>query len=216
MFNKLREPVSGLMQLFAAIVAAFGLVALLMVSQGDIGKQVSLFVYGASLVLMFSARAAHHLIEAKPHVSQFLRKLDHSSIYRLSAGTYTPICFQLSNDFWRWSLLAIIWSMAGAATLLKLSILYAARWVTAAIYLLMGWLAVVAIQEIFIALPITALMWLFLGGILFTVGAVIYVAKRPNFYPGVFGFHELWHVFVILGCLCHFIVIAGFIAPNAV
>ena len=131
------------------------------------------------------------------------------------AGTYTPICLQLSNDFWRWSLLAIIWSMAGAGILVKLFILSAPRWVTAGIYLLMGWLSVVAIQEIFVALPISALIWLFLGGILFTVGAAIYVVKRPNFYPGVFGFHELWHVFVILGCLCHFSVIAGFIAPNA-
>ena len=101
MFKKLREPVSGLMQLFAVVAASIGLIALLFLSRGDIVKWVSLFVYGLSVIFMFSASAAHHLVNSTPRVSQFLRKLDHASIYFLIAGTYTPICLHFFTGFWQ-------------------------------------------------------------------------------------------------------------------
>lgn len=159
------------MQLSAAALAAIGLLVLLISSRDDALKQVSLLVYGGSLVLMFLASAAHHLIRSGPSVSLLLRKADHSSIYLLIAGTYTPICLHFFAGFWQWGLVGIVWAMAAVGGMV-------------------------------------------LGGVLFTVGAVIYVVKKPNLYPGVFGFHELWHVFVILGCLCHFVVIAAYVALN--
>ena len=213
MLKKLREPVSGLMHLIAAVAAVFGLAGLLYVGRDSFSKGVSLLVYGSSLVLMFSASAAYHLVKSKPRVVQLLRKLDHAAIYVLIAGTYTPICLHFFTGFWRWVPLATVWIMALAGIIVKMFIINAPRWVTTVVYLLMGWLSIAAIREMLIAMPVGALVWLAAGGLFFTVGAIVYATKRPNFYPGVFGFHELWHIFVILGCASHFIVIAAFVAP---
>ena len=211
--GKLRDSVSGLMQLLAAAGATFGLLVLLNDGRGDLPKQLSLLVYGASLVLMFLASAAYHLIKSSPNLSLLLRKADHSSIYLLIAGTYTPICLHFFTGFWQWGLVTIIWAMAAIGVAVKLFVINAPRWITAGVYLMMGWLSLIAIQEMIQAMPMAALGLLALGGVFFTVGAVVYVARRPNLYPGVFGFHELWHVFVILGCSSHYFVIATFVAP---
>lgn len=103
--------------------------------------------------------------------------------------------------------------MAIGGIAVKLFIINAPRWVTAGIYLIMGWLAVMAMNEMLLRMPTGALIWLLVGGIFFTLGAIVYITKKMDFYPGVFGFHEVWHIFVILGCLSHFIVVAFYIAP---
>lgn len=216
MIARLREPVNGLTHLGAAIAAACGLAALLVIGRDSLAKQASLLVYGAALILMFSASAAYHLIVARPAVAQTLRKLDHSAIYLLIAGTYTPICLHFFTGFWRWGVLVVIWSMALAGIAVKMFVIRAPRWLTAAIYLAMGWMSVMGIKVMLATMPAGALAWLLLGGVVFSLGAVVYVAKRPNFRPGVFGFHEAWHIFVILGCLCHFILVAAYVAPPAV
>jgi hemolysin III len=213
MINKFREPVNGLVHLVAGVVALVGLVALLIVGRGDPPRQVSLLVYGASLMLMFFASSAYHLIKARPEVVKILRKLDHSAIYLLIAGTYTPICFNQFSGFWRWGMLAIIWSLALIGILFKVFLINAPRWFTASVYLLMGWLSLLMIGQMLAHLPVGALVWLFVGGLFFTLGAVIYITKILDFVPGVFGFHEVWHIFVILGCLSHFIVILIYVAP---
>lgn len=214
MWRGLREPVSGLMHLGGAVAAVAGLAILLALGRDNPWKELALAVYGASLVLMFAASAAYHLIQANPRIGRFLRTLDHSAIYLLIAGTYTPVCLHFFTGFWRWGLLAIVWSMALIGIAVKLFILGAPRWITAGIYLLMGWLALVAVKPMFQAMPTSALVWLLLGGLFFTVGAVVYMTRRPDFFPGVFGFHEIWHIFVILGCLSHFILIAAYVAPR--
>ncbi len=137
-FKQLREPVNGLTHPVAAVAAAVGLAALLYRSRGDVPKQVSLLVYASSLVLMFSASATYHLVQRGPHVGQFLRKLGHSSIYLLIAGTYTPISLHFFARFWQWGMITIVWSMACIEIAVKLFIPNAPRWITAAIYLLMG------------------------------------------------------------------------------
>jgi hemolysin III len=213
MLVKLREPVNGLMHLGAAVAAGIGLAALLVIGRDSVAKQVSLLIYGAALILMFSTSAAYHLVPAKPQATLMLRKLDHSAIYLLIAGTYTPICIHFFNGFWRWGVLAIIWSMAIIGVAVKVLSIRAPRWLTTVIYLAMGWLCLMGIRVMLATMPMSALIWLLLGGIFFSLGAIVYVIKRPNFYPGVFGFHELWHIFVILGCLCHFVVVAGYVAP---
>ena len=179
-------------------------------------KEVSLLVYGVALILMFSASTAYHLIKAQPPVTQVLRKLDHSAIYLLIAGTYTPICLHFFTGFWQWGVVAIIWLMAIVGIVIKLFVIRAPRWLNAAVYLVMGWLCILGIPIMLAAMPVGALFWLLLGGILFSVGSIVYVVEKPDFYPGVFGFHEVWHVFVILGCLSHFILVAAYVAPQAV
>jgi hemolysin III len=212
MKDKFRDPVSGLTHLGAAVLAVFGLGALLWLGRGNLMKEISLLVYGISVILLFSASATYHLVKASPQIIQRLRKMDHSAIYLLIAGSYTPICLYFFEGFWRWGLLAIIWSMALIGIIVKLFVINAPRWVSAGIYLVMGWLSVMAVQEMLRAMPVGALVWLVLGGLFYTVGAVIYITKKMDFYPGVFGFHEVWHIFVILGSLSHFIVIAVYIA----
>jgi hemolysin III len=203
------------MHLGAAIAAGFGLVALLVIGRDSLAKQASLLIYGAALILMFSASAAYHLVPAQPQTAVMLRKLDHSAIYLLIAGTYTPICIHFFSGFWRWGVLAIIWSMAIVGVAVKVFSIRAPRWLTTVIYLAMGWLCLMGIRVMLATMPMSALIWLLLGGIFFSIGAIVYVTKRPNLYPGVFGFHELWHIFVILGCLCHFVVVAAYVAPPA-
>lgn len=215
MFRKFREPVNGLTHLGAAAVALLGLGLLLYLGRGSVTREASLLLYGSSLVLMFSASAAYHLIRSGPRAARFLRQLDHAAIYLLIAGTYTPICLHFFSGFWRWGLLAIVWLMALVGIGVKVFTINAPRWFSAAIYLVMGWLAIIGIRVILQAMPVWALVWLILGGLFFTVGAVVYMTKKPDFAPGVFGFHELWHVFVILGCLSHFILIATFVASRA-
>lgn len=211
--RRLREPVNGLMHLGAAVAALLGLILLLDLARPSVPRLVSLSVYGATLVLMFSASAAYHLIAAGPRVVLFLRKLDHSAIYLLIAGTYTPICLQFFSGFWRIGLLAVVWALAVLGIGVKLFIIRAPRWVTAAVYLAMGWLSLSAVQEILNSLPTGALIWLLLGGLFFTGGAVIYILKKPDLFPGVFGFHEIWHIFVILGAFSHFVLMAAYVAP---
>lgn len=212
--DKLRDPVSGLTHLAAAVLSALGLGLMLWLGRDSLPKMLALLVYGVSLVLLFAASAAYHLVKAGPEVTQRLRKLDHSAIYLLIAGSYTPICLHFFSGFWRWGMVAVIWSLAVIGVIVKLFVIRAPRWLTAGVYLVMGWLSVMAIQEIVAKMPAPALVWLALGGLFYTVGAVIYIRKWPDFAPGVFGFHEVWHIFVILGALCHFIVIAAFVAPG--
>ena len=213
MWKKLREPVNGLTHYFAALVALGGLIALVIISRDDFLKQTSLLVYGVCLILLLIASASYHLIVARPERIQFLRKLDHTAIYFLIAGTYTPICYNVLTGFWRWGLLAIIWTMALAGSGFKIAFIKTPRFLSAAPYIVMGWLGVLGGGELFRVFPAGAIPWLVAGGLFYSVGAIVYVTKTLNFKPGVFGFHEVWHLFVIAGCLCHYMVMLLYIAP---
>ena len=212
MENKLREPVSGLIHLVSAGLAVLGLAALLIVSRGDALKQLSVGIYGVSLVLLFSASAIYHLVRGGEAAERRLRKFDHAAIYVLIAGTYTPICLNFFSGLLQWGFLALIWAMALAGVVVKLFVINAPRWVTAGIYLVMGWMAVLVIKPMLAVVPTGGLLWMLAGGVLYTVGAVIYITKKLDFRPGVFGFHEMWHVFVTLAALCHFIMIYQYVA----
>lgn len=214
MIAKLREPVNGLTHFFAAIVAAVGLIVLIVLGWKSVLKEISFSVYGISLILLFAASATYHMVKAKPKILENLRKLDHSAIYLLIAGTYTPFCVVMFQGFWQWGLLAIIWSLAIIGIVVKLFIIKAPRWLTAGVYIVMGWLCIAAIGEMLKVLPAGALAWLIVGGVIYTLGAIVYITKKLDFLPGKFGFHEVWHIFVILGALAHFIAVAVYIAPH--
>jgi hemolysin III len=213
MFSKLREPVNGLTHFFAAILAVFGLIVLLVLGWQSLSRLISFSVYGISLILLFAASAAYHLVKARPKVLGILRKLDHAAIFILIAGTYTPFCVVMFSGFWRWGLLTIIWSLAIIGILVKMFIINGPRWLSAGIYIVMGWLCLAAVGEMLRVLPLGALAWLIAGGLTYTLGAVVYITKAMNFLPGKFGFHEIWHIFVILGALAHFIAIAVYVGP---
>ncbi len=213
MLKIFREPVNGLTHLAAALLALVGLVVLLVVGWGSPTKVASLSIYGASLVLLFSASATYHLVKARPQIILILRKLDHSAIYLLIAGTYTPICFNMLSGFWKWGMLGIVWGLALIGIGVKIFIIQAPRGLTAGIYVAMGWLAILGVREMLAVLPAGLLWWMLAGGLIFTLGALVYATKKPDFFPGVFGFHEVWHIFVILGALAHYIAVLLYVAP---
>lgn len=203
----LREPFNALSHLLGAVTAPAGLVALLYLSPGGPVWTISLAVYGASLFLLFAASAGYHAVNGGPKTVAVLRKLDHSAIYLLIAGTYTPICANAFSGFWQWGLLAVIWALAFAGIGVKLFVIDAPRWVVAGVYVVMGWLSVFAIGEMLAVLPLPVMLWLLAGGIIYTAGAAVYVTKRLDFFPGVLGFHEVWHIFVLLGAAAHFVAV---------
>ncbi len=209
MLKKLREPVNSLTHWGGTILAAIGLIALLVVGWGKPAKIISLIVYGISLIFLFSASATYHMVRVKEKALEIFRKVDHAAIYFLIAGTYTPFCVNAFSGFWKWGLLSIIWALALTGILVKVFYIRAPRWLNAGIYLVMGWLCIAAIGQMLAVLPVWVLSWLFAGGVIYTLGAIVYITKIFNFIPGIFGFHEVWHIFVMLAAAAHFVAVLG-------
>lgn len=204
-----REPVNSLTHWVGAALALAGLVALLIVGWSTPAKVLSLAVYGVSLIAMFSASATYHMVQVKDRVLEVFRKVDHAAIYFLIAGTYTPFCVNAFDGFWKWGLLSIIWSLALVGIIVKVFYIRAPRWLNAGIYVVMGWLSISAVGQMLAVLPGWVLGWLLAGGVIYTLGAVVYITKIFNFKPGVFGFHEMWHIFVMLAAAAHFVAVLG-------
>lgn len=209
MLKKLREPVNSLTHWAGALLALGGLIALLIIGWDTPAKIISLAIYGVSLIAMFSASATYHMVRVKDRALEVFRKVDHAAIYLLIAGTYTPFCVNAFEGFWKWGMLTIIWSLAVIGIVVKVFYIRAPRWLNAGIYLVMGWLALAAAGQMLAALPAWVLTWLIVGGVLYTLGAVVYITKIFNFKPGVFGFHEMWHIFVLLAAAAHYVAVMG-------
>jgi hemolysin III len=209
MLKKLREPVNSLTHWAGALLALAGLIALLIVGWGAPAKVISLAIYGVSLIAMFSASATYHMVRVKDRALEIFRKVDHAAIYFLIAGTYTPFCINAFDGFWKWGMLAVIWSLAVIGVIVKVFYIRAPRWLNAGIYILMGWLSVGAAGQMLDALPAWVFGWLIAGGVIYTLGAVVYITKIFNFKPGVFGFHEMWHIFVLLAAMAHYVAVMG-------
>lgn len=208
---KLREPFNGISHLLGAALALVGTVVLLASAGDQPVTLVALLVYGLSLVGLFLASGIYHSVVASPKTTRVLRTIDHAAIYLLIAGTYTPFCLLAFTGFWQWGMLAIVWSLALVGIVVKVFVIDTPRWLTAGLYLLMGWMGVGAAGEFLQYLPVPALVWLAAGGLLYTLGALIYITRKLDFYPGVFGFHEVWHIFVLLGAGAHFASVASIV-----
>ena len=213
--RRLREPFSGLSHLAGGVLAAAGLAALLVtaVLAGSAERAVALGVYGGSLVALYAASALYHLLPVSEAATARLRKLDHAMIFVLIAGTYTPVCLLALEGAWRWGLLGAVWTLALGGVALKLRRVGSHPWLTVSLYLGLSWMSLAALPVLLQALPVGALFWIVAGGIVYSAGAIVYAARRPDFFPGVFGHHELWHLFVIAGSACHFWAVARYIAP---
>ena len=208
----MREPVNAITHLAAAAVSVIGVIILVFLGWDNPQSVWTFLIYGVSLILMFAASGTYHMVFANDSNLLKLRKLDHSAIYLLIAGTYTPICLAFFEGFWKSGMVILIWLLALTGIIVKLFIIKAPRWVNAGVYLVMGWLAIMGVQEIIRTMPPSAIIWLVLGGLFYTIGAIIYITKKLDIVPGKFGFHEVWHIFVILGAFSHYYVILRFIA----
>lgn len=200
---RIREPINGLSHLLGLVLATAGTVLLLGMAHRP--EQVAAFsIYGATLILLYSASALYHSLPLSDRPLRALRTIDHIAIYFLIAGTYTPIGLLTLDSRLGWTLLAIVWLIAAAGIPFKLYYLDAPVWLSTATYLFMGYLALVAVIPLVRAVSLAGVLWLVAGGAAYTVGAVIYSRQRPNPFPGWFGHHEIWHVLVLVGSACHF------------
>lgn len=185
----------------------------LLVTAGRVDQLVAFGIFGLSLISLYAASALYHLLPVSPPAVAMLRRLDHMTIFILIAGTYTPVCVLALEGVWRAVLLGLVWTLALCGVVLKLLWMDAPRWLSVGLYLAMGWVAVVAAPAIFRAIPAGGIAWILGGGLVYSAGALIYGLKRPNLVPGMFGFHELWHLFVLAGSACHFWGMLRYIAP---
>jgi hemolysin III len=215
--KRLREPINGITHAAGGLLAALGLGVLLATaaSSGRLDQLIAFGVFGLSLIALYAASALYHLLPLSPSGVARLRTLDHMAIFVLIAGTYTPFCLLALDGAWRWGLLALIWGLALCGVLLKLLWMDASRWLSVLLYLGMGWVAVIAAPALLRAVPPDGITWILAGGLVYSAGALIYGLKRPNLLPGIFGFHEVWHLFVIAGSACHFWAVLHYVAPLA-
>jgi hemolysin III len=204
--KKLRDPISGLMHFAGFLLSITALVLLVTnaAGHGTIWHIVAFAIFGTSLILLYGASSLYHLLPLSPKGISVLRRIDHIMIFILIAGTYTPVCLVALRGVLGWSLFGIVWGIAIAGIFLALFWINAPRWLSTLIYLIMGWLIVIVFYPLIQAIPFGGIVWFVLGGLCYSSGAIIYALKRPDPIPGIFGFHEIWHLFVMAGSFCHF------------
>ena len=166
------------------------------------------------MILLYAASTVYHTLDISEKVNRILRKLDHMMIFILIAGTYTPVCLIVLGDRSGYTLLAAVWAIALAGMTVNALWINCPKWFSSLVYIAMGWFCLTAIRQILLALPRAAFFWLLAGGLIYTAGGVIYALKLPIFNRRhqTFGSHEIFHLFVMGGSLCHYIMMYAFVA----
>ena len=203
----IKDPYCGLSHASGAVAALVGMVLLLALTTGGAFSYVSLAVYGSSLILLFTASALAHSLHVDDRVGDRLDRLDYAAIFFLIAGTYTPICLTVLRGPWGYTMLAIEGGLAliGAFTVLFTKV--PTKYISP-LYVPMAWLVMVAVGPMVRAMPLEAFLWLLSGGIVYSLGAVVFITKKPKLWPGRFNYHDLWHTMVLAGAACHFVAVS--------
>lgn len=205
---KVKDPVSALTHFIGVILSIFAVIQLVS-SATKLGSPLHVYafaIFGASLILLYMASTLYHIIERPQRLSKVLHRIDHMMIFVLIAGTYTPICLIPLNGLFGLTLLTIVWVIAIAGIFFKIFWMNAPRWLNTGIYIGMGWIIIIAIFPLSNVLSSSSILWMFAGGIAYTIGGVIYGTKWPPITTKNFGFHEIFHIFVLLGSYCHYVV----------
>ncbi len=214
----IKDPGSAITHFIGMVLSVLAATPLLLKSYHDTGNfsltSLSLAIFIISMILLYAASTTYHTLDISPKVNKLLRKIDHMMIFILIAGTYTPVCMVVLGDRTGWMLLALVWSIAIIGITIKACWITCPKWFSSVLYIAMGWVCVLAFTKIVRALPSTAFGWLLTGGIIYTVGGVIYALKLPLFNSRHqnFGSHEIFHLFVMGGSLCHYIMMYQFVA----
>jgi hemolysin III len=193
--------------LSGAVASLAGYIVLLFVSAGDVTKIILSTIYSVCAIFIFTCSSIYHGQKEEQDDTNPWRKLDHIAIFFMIAGTYTPICWMYLDVYWRWSIIGAQWLLVILGLVFKLVYIKGPRWLTIAIYLLMGWMALIPLGQFLATMPFSSLMLLFAGGVAYSVGAVIYALKKPNPFPGIFGFHEIFHFLIIIGAVLHYFMV---------
>ncbi len=200
-----REPFSGYSHLVGLGLAAAGAIWLLLASSHH---RTAALIYSACLLALYAASSAYHLVNLGEAVTRRLRRLDHAAIFLMIAGTATPILDQALTGAVRIVMLALLWGTAACGVVFRVVWMHAPRWSYTAAYVGMGWLAAARFRDIAREVPHAALALIIAGGVAYTLGAVVYAVKWPNPLPRRFGFHEVWHLFVLVASVLHFAAVA--------
>lgn len=210
MYTRFREPFSGFSHLSGAFFSLIGMAILVMEarSQASHWYLFSYLVFGLGMLAMFTSSALYHLSTGDEVHIKNLKRIDHIMIFLFIAATYTPICLIPLHGTMGWQLLALVWFIALTGVAMKLFWLSAPRWLSTLIYLAMGWCILLAVEPASTHIPEKTLGWILAGGLFYSVGAAIYAFRWPDPLPNRFGFHEIWHLFVMAGVFCHFYAIA--------
>jgi hemolysin III len=212
----IREPGSAITHFIGMMMAIFASIPLLVkagLSSGAISL-LAMAVFMASMILLYGASATYHSVNLTGKPLRVFRKLDHMMIFVLIAGSYTPVCLIVLGGTMGYALLALVWGIALAGMIIKACWITCPKWFSSVIYIAMGWVCVLVFGRLVDTLPTAAFLWLLAGGILYTVGGVIYALKLPlfNLKHKHFGSHEVFHLFVMAGSICHFIFMYTYVA----
>jgi len=204
----------GLLHAHAAWVAGAAAIVLVVLAPTG-GARVAALIYGVGLIALFSASALYHRWPGDPRWRPWLRRLDHSTIFLFIAASYTPVALIVLEGTLQTVVLVSVWVGAAAGVTLSLVWITAPRWLDAACYVALGWVAVIALPELWREVGPAPFVLLAVGGGLYSLGAAVYAIRKPNLWPRTFGFHEVFHALVIAAAVVHFVAIAGWVVPSA-
>lgn len=205
-----RPMMRGVLHLCVAVAAPFGMVLLLLLADRP-RHYVGAAIFATSLLLLYASSANYHVAPWPQRLKRVWKRVDHSMIFVLIAGTYTPFFLVVLSNAWGISMLSVIWSLAGAGALLKIIWPDAPRWLGVSLYIALGWFVVIPATQVVGSLAPAAMLLMFIGGMAYTAGGIIYARRRPDPWPRVFGYHEVFHALVIAGSAIHFAVVAVWI-----
>ena len=212
----IREPGSAITHFIAMMMAVFATVPLLIKAGIQSGQEnlLAMAIFMGSMILLYGASATYHSVDLTGRSLRIFRKLDHMMIFVLIAGSYTPVCLIVLGGKLGYTLLALVWGIAAVGMLVKAFWITCPKWFSSIIYIAMGWVCLLVFGPLLNTLSTPAFLWLLAGGIIYTVGGVIYALKLPIFNSKhkSFGSHEVFHLFVMGGSICHFIFMYLYVA----
>ena len=214
----MKDPGSAITHFIAMILSILAATPLLLKSYRDTGhftiNSLSLAIFIVSMILLYAASTIYHTLDISPKINRMLRKVDHMMIFILIAGTYTPVCMLVLGDRTGWIMLALVWGIAAAGILINALWSTCPKWFSSMVYIAMGWVCLFVFRELLNSLSPAAFIWLLTGGIIYTIGGIIYALRLPVFNTRhkAFGSHEIFHLFVMGGSVCHFILMYHYIA----
>jgi hemolysin III len=212
----IREPGSAITHFIGMMMTVFAAVPLLVKAglESGGGRLASMIIFVCSMILLYGASTTYHSVNVSGRILRVFRKIDHMMIFVLIAGTYTPVCLIVLGGKQGYTLLAVVWSIAIVGMTVKALWINCPKWFSSVIYIAMGWVCLGVFGTLWNVLPHAAFLWLLAGGIIYTVGGVIYALKLPLFNAAhkYFGSHEIFHLFVMAGSICHFIFMYRYVA----
>src|SRR5262245_54259319 len=202
------ELANGITHGIGLVLSVVGLAVLVFLSvmRGNAWHIVGCTTFGVSLVLLYTASTMYHSLRT-PRWKRILKTLDHTAIYLLIAGTYTPFTLVNLRGFWGWTLFTLVWSLSVFGILWKIFNVDRYQIISTLIYVAMGWLVVIAIKPLFLGIPLSGIAWLVAGGLFYTVGVIFFAANRIPYN------HAIWHIFVLAGSICHYIAVMLYVLP---